>query len=85
MHRYRVTKDTYINEFGCTAFLALTCPPDVPETYHISKELVAYLEALVAFSPYYRADAASMSGKMEIFYQQTLKLCKDFTYGEFHN
>jgi hypothetical protein len=28
----------------------------------VSKELVAYLETLIAFTPYYRADDGSMFG-----------------------
>jgi hypothetical protein len=46
--------------------------------------LVAYLETLVAFTPYYRADDARMSGKMETFYQQALLRYKDYSYDEFH-
>ena len=45
---------------------------------------MAYLETLVAFSPYYRADDHRMSGKMEPFYQQALLRYKDYTYDEFH-
>ncbi len=45
---------------------------------------MAYLETLVAFTPYYRADDASMSGKMETFYTKTLKRYKAYLYKEFH-
>jgi hypothetical protein len=42
------------------------------------KELVAYLEILIAFSVYYRADDACMSGRMEEqFYTQALARYKD--------
>jgi hypothetical protein len=84
MQVYWVTKDTNIHEFVHTGYYGLTGPPHVPETYHVSKELVAYLETLVAFSPYYRADDPRMSGKMEPFYQQALLRYKDYTYDEFH-
>jgi hypothetical protein len=51
-------------------------------TYLFSKELVAYLETLIAFSFYYRADDLSMSGKMEQFYTNELALYKDYQYPE---
>ena len=84
MHAYRVTKDTNIRDLVYTAFYPLVGPPSVPATYQVSKELVAYLETLVAFTPYYRADDARMSGKMELFYQQALLRYKDYPYDEFH-
>jgi hypothetical protein len=69
MHMY---KDTDINELVHTSYLALVGPPAVI----FSKELVAYLETLITFSFYYRADNGSMSesasGKMEQFYTQAL-------------
>ncbi len=65
-------------------FTALVCPPAVPETYMVSKKLVAYLETLVAFTVYYRADDPSMSGKMETFYTTALKHYKVYQYKELH-
>jgi hypothetical protein len=60
-------------------------PPNVPPTPLFSKQSVANLETLVAFSPYYRADDASMSGKIELFYQQALLSYNDYyLYDEFH-
>ena len=53
-------------------------------TWLVSKELVAYLETLVAFTQYYRADDARMSGKMENFYTKALSRYKTFTYKDFH-
>ena len=73
MHGYRLTKGMDLSKFVHTKFLALVSPPAVPETYMISKELVAYLETLVTFTPYYKADAPRMSGKMEMFYAKALK------------
>ena len=84
MHVYRVTKDTDLHEFVSTGFIGLTGPPYVPATYQVGKELVAYLETLVAFTPYYRADDPRMSGKMETFYQKALLRYKDYPYDEFH-
>ena len=50
----------------------------------VSKELVAYLETLVAFTLYYRADDARMSGKMENFYTKALSRYNTFSYKDFH-
>jgi hypothetical protein len=55
MHMYKITRDTDIN-LVTTSYRSLAGPPSVPETYLFSKELVAYLETLIAFSVYYRAD-----------------------------
>jgi hypothetical protein len=54
MHEYQVTKDTEIFEFVHTSSPAIPNTV-IPETYKISKQLVAYLETLVAFSSYYVA------------------------------
>ena len=84
MHAYRVTKETDIFEFVHTSDPAIPGPPRVPETYQVSKELVSYLETLVAFTPYYKADDPRMSGKMEAFYAKAMERYKPYTYKEFH-
>ena len=84
MHSYRVTQHMDIHEFVHTGFSPLAGPPPVPHTYLVSKELVAYLETLIAFTPYYRADDSRMSGKMEHFYLNALSRYKQYPYEEFH-
>ena len=84
MHPYRITPGTDIAEHVGTTYPALPGPPAVPETYLFSKELVAYLETLIAFSCYYRADDSRMAGKMEQFYTQALTRYKGFKYPDFH-
>ena len=84
MHGYRLTKAMDLSKFVHSSFPALDGPPAVPETYMVSKELVVYLETLVAFTPYYRADDACMSGKMENFYTKALSRYNTFSYKEFH-
>ena len=84
MHAYRLTKDLDIETFVHTRFPKLVGPPPVPETYLVSKELVAYIETLIAFTPYYRADDHRMSGKMEIFYQKAFSRYQHYPYDEFH-
>ncbi len=82
MHEYQVTEDTEIFKFVHTSTPAIpgSC---VPETNRISKQFVAYLETLVAFSPFYLAADPSTQGKIENFYCKALKRYKDFTYKEF--
>ena len=46
MHPYRITSATDIPAHVGTTYPALQGPPAVPETYLVSKELVAYLEML---------------------------------------
>jgi hypothetical protein len=46
--------------------------------------LLAYLETLVAFSPYYRADDGRMAGNMETFYHQAVDRYKDFQDRQHH-
>ena len=84
MHPYRITPGTDIAAHVGTTYPALPGPPAVPETYLFSKELVAYLETLIAFSCYYRADDGRMAGKMEQFYLQALTRYKGFKYPDFH-
>ncbi len=42
------------------------------------------METLVAFSPFYRADDACMSEKLEIFYQQAFLHYNKYQYNEFY-
>ena len=83
MHEYHVTKDTDIFQFVHTSSPAIpgTCVPEIPR---ISKQLVAYLETLVAFCPYYHAADVRYQGKIENFYRKALERYKDFPYKEFH-
>jgi hypothetical protein len=84
MHMYKITRDTDIKTLVTTSYRSLAGPPSVPETYLFSKELVAYLETLIAFSVYYRADDPRMSGKMDQFYTKALAAYNDIRYPEFH-
>ena len=72
MHPYRIAADTDIEKHVATTYPALPGPPAVPETYLFSKEMVAYLETLIAFCCYYRADHSRMAGRMEQFYTEAL-------------
>ena len=59
--------------------------PSVPHVNFFSKNLLGYLETLVAFCPYYRADDARMAGKMEAFYQEAVNRYKAYTDDKLHD
>ena len=46
--------------------------------------MVAYVETLVAFSPFYVAGDPRTQGRVDNFYHQALERYKDFPYKEFH-
>ena len=72
MHPYRITYATDITAHLGTTYPALLGPPAVLETYLFSKDLVAYLETLIAFSCYYRADDSHMAGKIDIRHRRLI-------------
>jgi len=73
-----------IEAFVKRKYQQLEGPPSVPPVFFFSKNLLAYLETLVAFSPYYRADDARMAGKMEAFYQEAINRYKAYTDDKLH-
>jgi hypothetical protein len=53
--------------------------------YRFSKELLAYLKTLVAFSPYYYyADYPRSAGNIDKYYKSALELYKDIEYEQFN-
>ena len=83
MHEYQVTEDTDIFEFVNASSPAI---PNtiIGETYRFSKQMVAYVETLAAFSPYYVAGDPRCQGRVDNFYHRALERYKDFPYKEFH-
>ena len=53
--------------------------------HRFSKELLAFLETLVAFSPYYRANDPRAAGAMDNYYTDTLKDYGNISYDTPHN
>ena len=53
--------------------------------YRFSKELLAYLETLVAFSPYYRVNDPRAAGPMDTYYAEALQAYSVISYDTFHN
>jgi hypothetical protein len=56
MHKYRVDADADIEAFMQRKYPQLEGPPYVPNVHFFSKNLLGYLETLVAFCPYYSKD-----------------------------
>ncbi len=84
MHEYSVAAGADIEAFVQCKYPQLEGPPSVPPVNFFSRNLLGYLETLVAFCPYYRADDARMAGKMEAFYQQAVQCYKDYTDKQLH-
>jgi hypothetical protein len=85
MHEYSVDAGQDIEAFVQRKYPQLEGPPSVPPVFFFSKNLLAYLETLVAFCPYYRADDARMAGKMEAFYQEAVKRYKEYPDKKLHH
>ena len=85
MHEYSVDAGQDIEAFVKRKYPQLEGPPSVPPVFFFSKNLLAYLETLVAFCPYYRADDARMAGKMEAFYQEAVNRYKAYTDDKLHD
>jgi hypothetical protein len=85
MHEYSVDAGQDIEAFVKRKYPQLEGPPSVPPVFFFSKNLLAYLETLVAFCPYYRADDARMAGKMEAFYQEAVKRYKEYPDKKLHH
>ena len=77
---YKVTADTDLFDYvGENTILV-----DGTKIYRFSKELLAYLEMCVAFSPYYRQDDPRTSGAMDKFYRDALEAYADVPYKDLH-
>ncbi len=60
---HKVTADTDLHDYVGGSTLLV----DGTKIYRLSKELLAYLEMCVAFSPYYRQDDPRTAGAMDMF------------------
>ncbi len=57
---------------------------DNTRIYRFSKELLAYLEMCVAFSPYYRQDDPRTSGAMNAYFRDALQAYAAVPYKDLH-
>ncbi len=68
MKSFRVDKDTDIAAY----VRHVTFLHDCTRVYRFSKELLALLETLVAFSPYYVANDPIAAGPIDTYYNEAL-------------
>ena len=80
MKSFRVDKDTDI----ATYVRHVTILHDSTRVYRFSKELLALLETLVAFSPYYVANESNAAGPIDIYYNEALNEYASITYDVLH-
>ena len=58
---------------------------DGNRVYRFSRELLAFLETMVAFSPYHVANNPNAAGPADAFYEATLARYKQVTYEKLHD
>jgi hypothetical protein len=78
---YKVTAETEIDVHvrQCTLIV------DKTKIYRFSKELLAYIEMCVAFSPYYRQDDPRTAGAMDMHFRDSLQAYADIPYNNLHD
>jgi hypothetical protein len=77
---YKVTAETDIHDYVGKSTLLL----DKTKIYRFSKELLAYLEMCVAFSPYYMQDDPRTAGAMDMYFRDALQAYADVPYKDLH-
>jgi hypothetical protein len=80
MQHYTVTPDTDLDDY-VTETITLH---DGTVLYCFSKELLAYLETIVAFSPYYIQNDPRTAGVMDNFYSAALQAYASVSYKDLH-
>ena len=80
MKSYMVHEDTVIADYVGHSTLH-----DGTVVHCFSKELLAFLETLVAFCPYYRANDPRAAGAMDNYYTDTLRDYGGVSYDDLHN
>ena len=80
MQCYTVTEDTDIEEY-VHEYVTLC---DDSKIYRFSKELLAYLETCVAFSPYYLQNDPRTAGALETYYASALQAYNSISYEDLH-
>ena len=80
MKSFAVHEQTDIDEFVRESRIL----PDGTEVYRFSKELIAYLETIVAFSPYYRVNDPRMVGPLDQYFADAVAAYAEVSYKTFH-
>ncbi len=73
-----------IDAFVCHATLLHVVVHDGTRVYRFSKELLAFLQTLVAFCPYYVAIDPNTAGLMDNYYAEALRDYSAVTYEALH-
>ena len=81
MKSFAVHEHTNIDEF----VRKIKTLPDGSKIYRFFKELLAYVETLVAFSPYYRVKYPHMVGPLDQYYADALAAYREVSYRTIHN
>ncbi len=86
LHTYQNMQDYAVSPgFDVTAYVShSTTLHDGTIIYRFSKELLAYLETLVAFSPYYSADDPRSTAHINKHFKSALANYKDISYEQLH-
>jgi hypothetical protein len=81
MQEYEVTATNEINDSVryCTLIV------DGTKIHGFSKELVAYIEMCLAFSPYDRQDDPRTAGAMDTYFRNAIQNYTDVPYADFHD
>ena len=77
---YKVTAETDIHDYVGSYTLLV----DKTKIYRFSKELLAYLEMCVAFSPYYKQDDPRTAGAMNTYFRDDLQAYAAVPYKDLH-
>jgi hypothetical protein len=77
---YKVTAETDLHDYVSGSTILV----DNTRIYRFSKELLAYLEMCVAFSPYYRQDDPRTSGAMDQYFRDALQAYAAVPYKDLH-
>jgi hypothetical protein len=77
---YKVTAETDLSDYVGHSTIIV----DGTKIYRFSKELLAYLEMCVAFSPYYRQDDPRTAGAMDMYFRDALQAYADVPYKDLH-
>ena len=86
LHTYQNMQDYAVRPgFDVAAYVShSTTLHDETIIYRFSKELLAYMETLVAFSPYYRADDPRSAAHIDKHFKSALANYKDSLYEQLH-
>jgi hypothetical protein len=81
MQSLRTPTVTDIDNYVCECTILV----DGTKIYSFSKELLAYIEMCVAYSPHYRQDNPRTAGAMDTYFRDAHQIYADVTYKHLHD